>query len=93
MNSESYKAIFDGEDRSLPKGQSAHGWRKYRIAPELASLGLDMIRILPCQVAMGLFDSTPLPHGKAKQFWVMRLRQLPGLSRLPRGFSRKPLFV
>ena len=54
---------------------------------------IGMIRILPSQVELGLFDTAPKPRGKAKHFWVMRLRRLPGRSRLPRGFSQKTLFV
>lgn len=51
------------------------------------------LRIMLNEVTLGLFDTTPEPRGKAKQFWVMRLRQLPGRNQLPRGFSKKPLFV
>lgn len=69
------------------------GRMKYRIAPDLAALGMDMIRIIPCEVALALSDTAPEPRGKAKHFWIMRLRKLPGRNRLPRGLFKQTLFV
>lgn len=51
------------------------------------------ISLMPSQVLMGIYDTSPEPRGKHKQFWVMRLRKLPGRNRLPCGFSSAPLFV
>lgn len=52
-----------------------------------------MRRIMPSEVQLGFYDTSPKPCGKYKQFWVMRLRRLPGRSRLPRGFTSNQLFV
>lgn len=83
----------EAAERRLSRLSQPKGWRKYRIAPELEAVGLEMIRLFPSEVAMGMLDSSPKPCGKAKHFWVMRLRMLPGRNRLPRGFSKLPLFV
>lgn len=77
----------------LSRASQPNGWRKYRITPELKAVGLEMIRLFPSQVAMGMVDSSPKPCGKPKHFWVMRLRMLPGRNRLPRGFSKLPFLV
>jgi len=83
----------EAAERRVSRVSQPNGWRKYRIAPELETVGLEMIRLFPRQVAMGLVDTSPKPCGKPKHFWVMRLRMLPGRNRLPRGFSKLPLFV
>ena len=83
----------DIAEGKISKPKPSCSWRKYRIAPELEALGMGAFRLLPVQVAMGLVDSSPEPRGKATHFWVMRLRQLPCRNRLPRGFSKQPLFV
>ena len=91
------QVIAKGKTEAFDKLKAQLGrntsWRKYRISPELASLGMGVIRLLPSEVVLGLSDTAPEPRGKAKQFWVMRLRRLPGRNQLPRGFSKKPLFV
>lgn len=83
----------EAAERRVSRVSQSNGWRKYRIAPELETVGLEMIRLFPSQVAMGLVDTSPKPCGKPKHFWVMRLRMLSGRNRLPRGFSKLPLFV
>lgn len=52
-----------------------------------------LVRVMLSQVEIGLYETSPMPCGKHKQFWVMRLRHLPGKSRLPRGFSKRTRFV
>lgn len=52
-----------------------------------------MRRIMPSEVQLGFFDTSPNPCGKYKQFWIMRLRRIPGRNRLPRGFTSKQQFV
>lgn len=52
-----------------------------------------MRRIMPSEVELGFFDTSPKLCGKYKQFWIMRLRRLPGRNRLPRGFTSKQQFV
>lgn len=56
-------------------------------------LGQQPMRVMLSDVQLGLYETAPNPCGKYKQFWVMRLRRLPGRNQLPRGFSKKPLFV
>ncbi|MFP3852399.1 hypothetical protein [Pseudomonas sp. W5-01] len=51
------------------------------------------ISLMPSQVQIGIYDTSPEPRGKHKQFWVMRLRKIPGRNRLPRGFTNAQLFV
>lgn len=77
----------------ISKRRQPNGGFTYRFTAELDAMRHGKNRFLHGIAAMGLLDPHPQPRGKAKQYWVMRLRRLPGRNRLPRGFSKKPLFV
>ncbi len=74
--------------------QIATGWTRFPIVPGTQTMKeKSLTRLMPSQVELGVYDTSPAPRGKHKQFWIMRLRMLPGRNRLPRGFNKLPLFV
>lgn len=87
--------ITDFPPRTVSSAQDvmAEHVRRFGTTANGKSESFTSISLMPSQVQTGMYDTSPEPRGKHKQFWVMRLRKLPGRNRLPRGFTSAQMFV